>query len=119
MPKQIQRVELTTFYHLPIHCPFCGAKVTDNSAASGEGNWATPCAHTLFVAHDEAFEFRSDRFNKLLELPDDHENIALPDKGIDGLTDSVWIDDAVKFAAYVGPPSFYGSYVGFAPLDEE
>lgn len=119
MAKKIQRVELTTFYYVPIHCPFCGAKATDSHDGSAGGNWVTPCPHTLFVAHDEAFQYRSDRFNRQLDLPDDDNDIKLPDKGIDGLTDSVCIDDAVKFAAYVGPPSFYGTYVAFAPLDEE
>ena len=119
MAKKIQRVELTTFYYVPIHCPFCGAKVTDDPGGSAGENWVTPCAHTPFVGHDEAFEYRCARFNKALGLPENDEDIELPETGIDGLTDSVDIDDAVKFAAYVGPPSFYGSYVAFAPLDEE
>jgi hypothetical protein len=82
MAKKIQRVELTTFYSVPIHCPFCGAKVTADPGGSAEKNRVTHCAHTLFVADDEAFEYRSDRFNKQFSLPDNDEDIELPEKGI-------------------------------------
>ena len=34
------------------------------------------------------------------------------------LTDKVTISDPVKIASYVGPPSFFGDYVGFAPLED-
>ncbi len=119
MQKKIQRVELNEKYHVSIHCPFCGAKVVDMEAAENDGEMANPCPHTLFIAHDEGFEHRDDRFDVNLNIVGvDDEELKLPEKGIDGLTDSVTISDAVKFAAYVGPPSFFGSYVGFAPLDE-
>jgi hypothetical protein len=36
----------------------------------------------------------------------------------DDLTDRVSITDAVKLAAYM-PPSGFGVYVGFAPVEEE
>ena len=39
--------------------------------------------------------------------------------GFDALTDRVDTADAVKFAGYVGMPSDFGSYVGFAPVEEE
>jgi len=85
----IQRVELNTFYYVSIYCPFCGAKVVDmEAAASGEEVHTSPCRHTLF------------------------------EKGIDGFTDEVAVADAIKFASYVDPPSGFGSYVGFAPLEE-
>lgn len=78
------------------------------------------CPHTLFFAHDEGFEYRSPRFDEAAGIVGvEDEDLDLPAKGIDGLTDSVVIDDAVKFAAYVGSPSFFGTYVGFAPLAEE
>ena len=80
-----------------------------------------PCPHTLFVAHDEGFEYRSERFNNQLGLPEGDDDIELPIKGIDGLTDQAAADGAVKFAAYVGPPSFFGSYklVSSQPDDEK
>lgn len=119
MQKKIQRVELNDKYYVSIHCPFCGAKVVDTEAAEKGGEMATPCPHTLFVAHDEGFEHRDDRVDVNLNIVGvEDDDLELPEKGIDGLTDSVTIADSVKFAAYVGPPSFFGSYVGFAPLDE-
>jgi hypothetical protein len=117
----IQRVELKAFYHVSIYCPFCGAKVIDMEAAdSGEEVHTNPCQHTLFIAHDEGFEYRSPRFDENLGLVNvTNEDIDLSEKGIDGLTDELAVADAIKFASYVGPPSGFGSYVGFAPLQEE
>jgi len=117
MTRAIQRVELTKHYEVSIFCPFCGQKVVDMEA---EGEYMThPCAHTLFIAHDEGFEYRSGLFDEALGLVGiDSDDIELPEHGIDGLTDRASIADSVKFAAYVGPPSGFGSYVGFAPSDE-
>lgn len=114
----IQRVELNTFYDHKIHCPFCGQQVV---GPGDDEEWqSTPCPHTLFVATDDGFEFRSARFNEAMDLSGvDDADIDLPDAGYDGLTDQVVIDDALKFAAYVGPPGGMGSYVGFAPLEVE
>jgi hypothetical protein len=116
----IQRVELNKFYYASIYCPFCGARVVDmEAAASGEAVHTNPCRHTLFIAHDEGLEYRSPRFDENLGLVNvTDEDIDLPEKGIDGLTDEVAMADAIKFASYVGPPSGLGSYVGFAPLEE-
>ena len=81
-----------------------------------------PCMHTLFVATDEGFEYRSARFNEALDivdLLDDEIECQFGDAaGFDGITDRVDLPDAVKFAAYVGPPGGMGSYVGFAPVEE-
>ena len=118
----IQRVELNTFYWVSIFCPFCGQKVV--GFEESEEVHTNPCDHTLFVAHDLGFEYRSHRFNENLgitDVGDDDvleqfdENIA----GYDGITDLVDMPDSVKFAAYVGPPSGEGSYCGFAPFDED
>ncbi len=113
MDTKIQRIEITTNYSTSIHCPFCGQKVSDVEAGEAGEAWVKPCPHTLFIAHDEGFEYRSERFNAQLGLPDDDDDIELPEKGIDGLTDQADFDDGIKFAAYVGAPSFFGSYVGF------
>ncbi len=119
MDKTIQRVEINTNYGTSIFCPFCGQKVSNTEAGESGEEWVSPCPHTLFVAHDEGFEYRSERFNAQLGLPEDGDEIELPEKGIDGLTDQTAFDDAVKFAAYVGPPSFFGSYVGFSSQPDE
>lgn len=120
--KKIQRVELNKFYNHSIFCPFCGKKVVDMEAANEnrEEGMVNPCLHTLFMAHDEGFEYRSERFDSdrgITGITDD--DVELPEQGYDGLTDQVTIADSVKFASYVGMPSGFGSYVGFAPVDSE
>lgn len=79
-----------------------------------------PCQHALFIAHDMEFEFRSNRFDALMNIEGvDGDDIDLPDAGIDGFTDATPLPSAVKFASYEGAPSFYGTYVGFALCDED
>jgi hypothetical protein len=38
---------------------------------------------------------------------------------IDNISDKCVFEDAVKFDAYSGPPSMFGSYVGFISLIDE
>jgi hypothetical protein len=40
-------------------------------------------------------------------------------RGYDGLTDRVGLRDSVKFAAYDGSLLSSGTYIGFAPIDDE
>lgn len=101
-----------------IYCPFCGHEVLNPEKAQRGGDYFSACPHTLFVAHDEAFEYRSHRFDADVGISGvDSDEIDLPEHGIDGLTGQVTIGGAVKFAGYVPAPSFFGTYVGFAPLD--
>jgi len=118
--KQIQRVELNEFYNVSIFCPFCGQKVINHDSSTvGDEDMVAPCRHTLFVANDEGFEYRSNLFNENVGLAGvDDDDIEVPEDGIDGLTDQVSISDSVKIATYVGPPGGTGSYVGFAPSAE-
>jgi hypothetical protein len=119
MDKKIQGVEFNRFCYASIHCPFCGVKVVNREAAESDPDPTNPCLHTLFVAHDNGFEYGSPRIDENLGLtntPD--EDIELPDRGIDGHTDELTVTDAIKFASYVCAPSLFGSYVGFAPLKE-
>ena len=117
MTRKIQRVELNKFYDVSIFCPFCGQMVVNyDSSLADDAEMVTPCRHTLFVAHDEGFEYRSGLFNENVGLVGvDDDDIDLPEEGVDGLTDQVSITDSMKFAAYVGPPGGMGSYIGFAP----
>ena len=119
---KIQRVVLNT-YDLSVYCPFCGE--TPDNRKNGElvGFKKKPCKHLLFIAHDEGFEYRSDRFNKLMKLPkgefkpkDEDFHIEV---GYDKFTDGTPAPEGVKFAIYVPAPVFFGAYYGFAPLDEE
>lgn len=120
MVQAIQRTELKNFYYTPVHCPFCGTRVM--GADPVDETLITACAHTLFIAHDMAFEYRSERFNLNLRLD------GLTEKevearwqgetgGIDGFTDQVTLADAIKVAAYAPAPSAYGSFYGFAPTE--
>jgi hypothetical protein len=78
------------------------------------------CQHTLFVATDEGFEYRSKRFNEHMALPDNQESRPeLPEDneyGFDGFTSGVCIPGAVKYACYTPAPGCLGAYFGFAPL---
>lgn len=120
MSHLIQRTELKTFYYTPVHCPFCGVRVM--GADPDDETRITACPHTLFIAHDTAFEYRSERLDQNLRLSgmseQDIEARWLADgRGIDGLTDKVSLADAIKVAAYAPAPSAYGSYYGFAPTE--
>lgn len=120
MNHAIQRTELKTIYYTPVHCPFCGTRVM--GADPTDETRITACAHTLFIAHDTAFEYRSERFDENLNLGglSDAEVEARwqeEEGGVDGFTDQVHLADAIKVAAYAPAPSAYGSYYGFAPLE--
>ncbi len=114
--KTIQRVEITK-HEIPIHCPFCG--VETYKPASADYLAIVKCEHLLFYAHDMEIEYRSKRFDDSMGIAGlSGEEIPMNDKGVDGFTDNVNIQDAVKFAFYQGAPSFYGTYVGYAPVQE-
>ncbi len=59
----------------------------------------TPCKHTLFIAHDIGFEYRSEQFNENLgiENKDDDEITGDEFGGYDGLTDKVSIISRSNF----------------------
>jgi len=120
MKHPIQRTELKTFYYTPVHCPFCGVRVM--GADPADETRITACPHTLFIAHDMAFEYRSKRFNENLNLTglsdkEVEERWLIEEGGVDGLTNKVNLADAIKVAAYEPEPSPYGSYYGFAPFE--
>ena len=65
------------------------------------------------------FDFRSVRFDEDLAITGvADDDIECPETGIDGLTDKVRFRDSLKFAMYEGPPSRYGTYVGFVPYPD-
>lgn len=120
MTRPIQRAELRRFYYTPVHCPFCGTRVM--GADPVDETLITACPHTLFIAHDTAFEYRSERFDENLGLQglsekEVEERWRSEVGGIDSFTNQVTLADAIKVAAYAPPPSPYGSYYGFAPTE--
>jgi len=106
----MQRVELNHPVG-SLHCPFCGNCVireVDDQAPT-----VSPCEHTLFVAHDEGYEYRSEKFMELCSQDKSGVDFESPDDGYDAVTDSLELPNSIKFASYVPAPSFFGLYVGF------
>ena len=113
MAGTIQRYE-SDQYRIPIFCLFCGQKVFDPDNLD---NMDSPCAHTLFIAHDAAFEYRSPAFNASvgLKADDDMHNPDIGDYNYDTFTDLVNIKNSIKLAIYIPPPGCSGFYIGFSP----
>ena len=109
----IQRYE-TDRFRIPIFCLFCGQKVFDPDNLD---DWDTPCSHTLFIAHDAGFSYRSSSFNTSvgLKADDDSPEPDIGEYNYDSFTDLVTIENSIKVAIYTPAPSGMGAYVGFAP----
>lgn len=119
MTNRIQRVAINTYYDAPQYCPFCGQLVQDTRE---EDIHIEPCPHTLFIATDVGFEYRSPRLDENLGITgiSDQELEARSDwVDFESLTNRVTLPDAVNFARYTGAPACMGSYVGFAPIEED
>jgi len=114
-PVKIQFVEFADRSNTELFCPFCGQLVIPEIHT--ESKDPTPCAHTLFIAHDEGWEARSPLFNKLMDIEGvEHDDIDMGDDDIDRYTDTFPDPLAVKFAFYAPSPSFMGTYVAFHPF---
>ncbi len=116
MADPIQRFELGE-YESPVFCMFCGKEVIGDLESSKPKDIIKPCIHTLFIATDEAFEYRSPRFNQNTGLngDDDDLDVDIGDHSYDSFTDMVNIEKAIKLAMNDG---CLGAYVGFAPTEE-
>ena len=109
--KRIQKIEIDQ-YDLPIHCPVCGHRVL--GGAESEEAEVSPCRHTLFVAHDEGFEYRSPLFDKTKGIEGiPSEEIDPGEDGYDGFTDALSLKNAMKISVFMPAPSFLGAYIGF------
>ena len=99
----------------PILCPICNHCVLDEK--SEEPSLST-CSHTIFIATDEGIEYKTSLFeNNLKDLGISIEPDAMfeSDESWDSLTDKVTINGYIKISSFVGAPSFFGAYYGFAP----
>ena len=108
------KVEERSDYKNDINCPFCKLKIMDIDSGDVE-----PCEHTLFIAHDEGFEFCDERTKRNLNLPladdpSDHEDKF---ENFDEMTSQITIPNSKKIAVYVPAPSFFGAYYGFVDGD--
>jgi len=98
-------------YDGDINCPFCSKTIVKMDDFN-----VSPCEHTLFVAHDEGFEFCDDRTKVNLNIPlkdDPSDYVEKYGDGIDGMTSSIDISNSRKIAVYTPAPSFFGAYYGF------
>jgi hypothetical protein len=107
----IQRIEMES-NELPLHCPVCGQCILTGNY--DKQDVLNPCKHTLFIANDEGFEYRSNIFHKTKGIEGAKLNqIDIDDQGYDRFTDSFALKNTIKFAFYEPAPSFFGVYVGF------
>jgi len=126
----IQNIDLTEFYDVNIHCPFCGDKVIDYGAENSDEAGVLPCKHTLYIASEEAWEYQSETFNKHLGLVGVDLNEVglgkdeLPEKYKDlfsnfELIEKIKIPDSLNISQHVGPPAMMVGYIGFYPMYED
>jgi len=131
MADVIRKIEVDDFAIDPVNCPFCGqhAILFEEDGHTYEVN---PCPHMLFACYDDGWDYLADRtIENLVSIgyevdPEDDLETVTPSDLLseddhyspDHITDRITITGAIKYAAYQPPPSFYGSYVGFAPLPD-
>jgi hypothetical protein len=131
MKKAMQIHTRSNFYHLPIHCGFCGQLVIPPEEAL-EDTQIDPCKHTLFIAHSEGYEFLSERVQEQLKNkgygididgslimicyyePREEESLDIED-----MVNELDFPDGLIVESVVGPPSGMSLLVGFAPLANE
>ena len=119
-------IEMTTYYDIPLHCPFCGepATVYDRNGLEVKG-----CSHlhllatSDFIIHmsegaekiivDAGYDIVRDEGDVMVTNPNDDDDqpniIALISK----------FPDAVIFEQVVGPPSLEISHTVFAFNDDD
>ena len=105
------KIQESNDYESDVLCPFCSQKVLNMN-----GFEISPCEHTLFIAHDEGFEFCDERTKKNLNIPltdDPFDYVENYDSGIDEMTSGITIPNSIKLAIYVPAPSGFGAYYGF------
>lgn len=131
MKKRIKIIKIDPDDY-PVYCPFCKQQIAGCETLEGDDDEEeiedeienyeyTPCEHTLFIAGDEGFEYRSERFSSLMSLPpfEVGEIIEYDDnkyKGFDELTDDVSIPGAIKYAGYVNNWQGLNVFYGFEPI---
>ena len=119
-------IEMTNYYDIPLHCPFCGKPAT---VYDGNGLEVKGCNHLhLLTASDfiihmsegaekiivkAGYDIARENGDVFLEEPDDDKDypnlIALMSE----------FKDVVIFEQVVGPPSLQASYTVFAFNDDD
>lgn len=103
-------------YYEPCYCPFCKKMVINPEQFDDEEAWLDVCEHTLFVAHDHGFSYRSEKFDTTLHVTGlADEEFDLPGKTWTETVDFFNIEGTVLVEAYQPAPCFEGSYIAFTP----
>jgi len=119
------------YYHLPIHCGYCGQRILTGEDAKVP--IIETCPHTLYVGHSEGLECLADRVvTQLQKMGYDLEEIETdglievyrhdvnnPDVHAEELAEILTFDDGIVIEAVVGAPSGMSTYVAYAPLENE
>lgn len=114
-------IEIEGLFLSDTYCMFCGKKVI---LVEDEGYDISyePCPHTLFIATDDGFIYRSILFDKHMKIVDVEESTLFESEefeGIDFFTDNCKLRNSLKFSDYDPPPSNHGAYIGFFAYPEE
>lgn len=130
MSAKIKKIEMNEDDFETVTCPFCETKTVSYDEESYAYE-VKPCPHLLFFCYDDGWDFLSHVATENLtsigyEVNDDEIEMVMPGSQMnendqhspDHITDRINIPGAIKYACYQGPPSLYGTYVGFAPLAE-
>lgn len=107
----IRRDESLDNYEEPLLCPVCHEQVVPTD--TDPNLELTPCEHTLFIATDDGFEYRSDEFDQLMNIVGIESDDLEIEDNIDAFTDRVPLPNAIKYAIYTPAPGFLGAYIGF------
>ena len=114
-------IEIEGLFLSDIYCMFCGKKVIQVEDEGFDVDYH-PCAHTLFIANDAGFQYRSELFDKHMGITgvDDETIFDLDDfAGIDFFTDKCSLSNSLKFSGYDPPPSSHGAYIGFVAYPKD
>ncbi|NKI35140.1 hypothetical protein HFP89_08170 [Wenzhouxiangella sp. XN79A] len=121
MAEAIEVREVDDFFDEPPHCPFCGVQTIEPSEDGCDMDLHA-CPHLLFYASDGGWEHLSDRarqeFVRLGVMAEGASEDEI-DESIDEITSRIEIPGAIKLATYMGPPSLFGAYLGYAPVEWE
>lgn len=119
-------IEMTTYYDIPLHCPFCGVPATHNEGGAWE---VKGCGHLQLLTSSDFTFFMSERTQRLVEeagfevtREDDDITVSDPhdeDDWPNVLAIVSKLPDVVIFEQVVGPPSLEVSHTVFAYNDED
>lgn len=126
MAKNMNVIEMSTYYDIPLHCPFCGAaatKIEDDELV------VVGCKHLQLLTAVEFTVYMSERFEALVKgagyevTRDDCEVSASNPDDDDDWPDLIGLasqlPDVIVFEQVVGPPSLEVSYTIFAYNDAD